>query len=144
MKIYFNTKTHKIHIAFIALSILTLVFSIFALNNYLQAKNIEKNGKQVSGIVTEIFCFKKKQNNGTVTLQLPSEGMSKKMKINNCTFVHVGDTIMVQFLSPEKDILEYNNGNILTGRFLTSTLMGVIAALLIFFIGIKKITINNL
>jgi hypothetical protein len=143
MKTHINTKTHQIHLAFIALSLLTLAFSLFALNNYLQAKNIEKNGKQVSGIVTEVFCMRKKKNNGTVTLQLPSEGISKKLKTNNCTFINIGDTMMVQFLSADDDILEYRNDKILTGRFFYSTLLGFVAATLIFIVGIKKKTTNN-
>jgi hypothetical protein len=143
MKTHLNTKAHEIHIAFIALSILTLAFSFFALNNYLQAKSIEKNGKQVNGIVTEIFCMRKKKNNGTITLQLPSEGISKKLKTNNCTFINIGDTMMVQFLSADDDILEYRNGTILTGGYFYSTLLGFAAAALIFIVGIKKRKLNN-
>jgi hypothetical protein len=138
MKTHLNTKNHEIHIVFIALSFLTLAFSIFALNNYLKAKNIEKNGRQVAGIVTEIFCMKKKKNNGTITLQLLSVGISKKLKTNNCTFINIGDTMMVQFLSADEDILEYRNRKILTGGYFYSMILGFIAAILIFVIGIKK------
>jgi hypothetical protein len=138
MKIDLNTKTHEIHIAFIALSLLTLSFSFFAFYNYLQANKIEKNGKQIIGIVTDKFCQQKKKNNGYVTLQLPSEGLSKQLKTNNCTFMNIGDTMMVQFLSANDDILEYRNGKILIGGYFYSMILGFIAAILIFVIGIKK------
>lgn len=138
MKTHLNTKTHEIHIAFIALSLLTLAFSLFAFNNYLKAKNIERNGKQILGIVTDKFCQQKKKNNGYVTLQLPDKGLSKQLKTNNCTFINIGDTMMVQFLSADKDILEIRNGKTEMGGYFYSMLLGFIAATLIFFIGIKE------
>jgi hypothetical protein len=138
MKTHIYTKTHEIHLAFIALALLTVAFSFFALNNYLQAKNIANNGRQISGIVTDKFCQQKKKNNGYVTLQLPSEGLSKQLKTNNCTFINIGDTMMVQFLSADKDILEIRNGKTEMGGYFYSMLLGFIAAILIFVIGIKK------
>jgi hypothetical protein len=144
MKMQINIKNHEIHLLLILLTLLTLTFSFFALYNYLQAKNITKNGKKVIGVVTEIFCTRKKKNNGTVILQLPSVNISKKLKTNNCTFINVGDTIMVQFLSVSDGILEYRNGKILSGRYFYSTLLGFLASILIFFIGIKKRKSNYL
>jgi hypothetical protein len=138
MKTLFTTKTHEIHLAFIALALLTLGFSFFAFNNYLKAKTIEKNGRKIKGIVMDKFCQRKKKNNGYVTLQLISEGISKQLKTNNCSFINIGDTMMVQFLSTNEDILEYRDGKILTGGYFYSMLLGFIATILIFFIGIKK------
>jgi hypothetical protein len=144
LKTKFTFFKYEIHLAFIALSLLTLGFSFFAFNNYLHAKDIVKNGRQIKGIVTDKFCQKKKKNNGYVTLNLASEGISKQLKTNNCTFIHIGDTIMVQFLSANDDVLECRNGKILTGGYFYSMLLGFIAAILIFFIGIKKKKTNHL
>ncbi len=108
------------------------------------AKNIEKNGKQVNGIVTEVFCMRKKKNNGYVTLQLACEGILKQLKTNNCTFINIGDTMLVQYLSADKDILEIRNGKAEMGGYFYSTLLGFAAAILIFFIGIKKRKVTTL
>jgi hypothetical protein len=138
MKTHIYTKTHELHLAFILLALLTLAFALFALNNYVKANEIAKNGKPINGIVTDKFCQRKKKNNGYVTLQLASEGISKQLKTNNCTFINVGDTMLVQYLSADKDILEIRNGKAEMGGYFYSTLLGFAAAILIFFIGIKK------
>ncbi len=138
MKTHIYTKTHEVHLVFIMLALLTLSFALFALNNYVKANDVAKNGKPITGIVTNVFCQRKKKNNGTVTLNLPSLGISKQLKTNNCTFTNVGDTMLVQYLSADKDILEIRNGKVVMGRYFYSTLLGFVAAILIFFIGIKK------
>ncbi len=132
MRTQFYFKQYEVHLVFILLSLLTFFFSIYAGKNYMEAKNIEKNGKQVNGIVTEVFCMRKKKNNGYVTLQLVSEGISKKLKTNNCTFINIGDTMLVQYLSADKDILEIRNGKAEMGGYFYSTLLGFAAAILIF------------
>jgi hypothetical protein len=112
-------------------------FGITSLINYTEAKEVEKNGHFLKGIVLEKFC--KNRGASYLTVELLGEGFTKELHASNCKAVEIGNTIIVKFLYPSIIMLEYKDGEILFGpNNWYSVVIGFVLTFSMLFIAINK------